>query len=174
MTIDGNQVRMARAVLRMDVRELAATAGFDKTTVVRVEAGESVRASTFVRLREALETAGAVFLPALDGVHGPAVALKWGVDLAEREREKAGQSGTGTDTSGLSSLAWDDDTAADDTDDHEPDELPPHVLEDRIYWAAHPEKWQRLSDGGKKVLLKMLRLSTLKPRLSGASDGAGA
>jgi hypothetical protein len=134
---------MARAALRMDVRALAVLAGFDKTTVVRVEAGESVRASTFERLRVALETAGVVFLPASDGVHSPGVALKWGVE------PKLGLT-HGSDTtckpdSGLHSRAWDDEFEDAATSEAELSEDDRQLLE-YIRTAPH------LSDRGRDIL----------------------
>jgi hypothetical protein len=85
--LHGVQVRMARCALRMEVRKLAALASVDKMTVVRIEGGESLRASTSARLRTALENAGIVFLPAVEGSHGPGIALKWGASLHSRSKQ---------------------------------------------------------------------------------------
>ena len=82
--ITGDQVRMARVGLRMEVRELAALAGFNKATIVRVEAGVIVRPSTVDRIRLVLEEAGVVFLPPVDGIHGGAVALRCGFSPTQR------------------------------------------------------------------------------------------
>ena len=60
--IDYRQVKMARSGLELSVRELAELSGLNKATIVRVEAGISVRESTLRAIQEALESAGAVFL----------------------------------------------------------------------------------------------------------------
>ena len=53
---------MARSGLGLSVRELAELAGVNKATIVRLEAGTSVRESTLEVVRQALESAGAEFL----------------------------------------------------------------------------------------------------------------
>ncbi len=53
---------MARSGLGLSVRELAELAGVNKATIVRLEAGTSVRDSTLGVVRQALESAGAEFL----------------------------------------------------------------------------------------------------------------
>ena len=47
-----------------------------RNTIVRIESGEALHGPG--RVQRALEDAGIVFLPAVEGMHGPAVALKWG------------------------------------------------------------------------------------------------
>ncbi len=59
--IDGRQVRMARQGLNLSVRQLAELAGLNKATIVRIEAGVSVRQATLQSVRAALETLGAEF-----------------------------------------------------------------------------------------------------------------
>ena len=56
------QVRMARGGLGISVRELARLSGVNKATIVRTEAGLTVRADTLAAIRSALEAAGAEFL----------------------------------------------------------------------------------------------------------------
>lgn len=72
------QFRAARAILGLTVRELAKVSGVHRNTVVRIESGEASHGPTMAAVQRALEDAGIVFLPASDGTHGPAVALKWG------------------------------------------------------------------------------------------------
>ncbi|RHZ98846.1 XRE family transcriptional regulator [Cereibacter sphaeroides] len=54
---------MARAAVRLGVRELAAAAGVSPDTVARLERGEELKASTVEAIRAALETAGVEFIP---------------------------------------------------------------------------------------------------------------
>ncbi len=66
-TIDHRLVRMARAGLGLSVRELAERSGLNKATIVRLEAGISVRGATLQAVRAALELCGAEFLTSSDG-----------------------------------------------------------------------------------------------------------
>ena len=54
---------MARAGLRISVRELAEMSGVTPNTVSRYENGKDAMASTLERIRAALETAGVEFIP---------------------------------------------------------------------------------------------------------------
>jgi transcriptional regulator with XRE-family HTH domain len=63
--ITADQIRAARALLRLDQSELARRAGVSLATLRRVEqSGEKARASTraAMSIRHALETAGAEFI----------------------------------------------------------------------------------------------------------------
>jgi transcriptional regulator with XRE-family HTH domain len=71
--MDGSQARMARAALKMSVRDLAAAAKVSPNTVTRVEAGLPVNNSTVAAIRAALEAAGVIFIDANGG--GPGVRL---------------------------------------------------------------------------------------------------
>ena len=72
-----DQIRAARAFLRISQGELAARAGVGIATIKRIEASTDVRgtAETFVRLQETLEEAGVEFI-AEDDTKGPGVRLK--------------------------------------------------------------------------------------------------
>ena len=59
--ITGSQARMARAGLRMGVREVAAAAKVSPATLSRVEADQPANASTLAAIRAALEAAGVEF-----------------------------------------------------------------------------------------------------------------
>lgn len=59
--ITGTQIRMARAALKIGVRELGELAGITANTIVRVESGADSYATTLTRLREALESKGVTF-----------------------------------------------------------------------------------------------------------------
>lgn len=74
--LHASQVRMARAALRISVRELAALSGVADSTILRFETGRGAILTTNVtRIQEALEDSGVVFLSA-DSNGGPGVRLK--------------------------------------------------------------------------------------------------
>jgi transcriptional regulator with XRE-family HTH domain len=56
------QARMARAALKLTVREFAALAGISHNTVVRIEADLPTNASTRFAIRAAFEKAGIEFI----------------------------------------------------------------------------------------------------------------
>lgn len=60
------QYKMARVGLDLTVRELAEIADVNKATVVRIEAGMSVREATAKAIRAQLEAKGARFLTDTD------------------------------------------------------------------------------------------------------------
>lgn len=72
--MNGNQARMARAALRLSVRELASLAQVSPNTVTRVEANLPVNHATTLAIQTALETAGVVFIQENGG--GAGVRLK--------------------------------------------------------------------------------------------------
>jgi transcriptional regulator with XRE-family HTH domain len=53
---------MARSAVGWGVRELAAAADVSPETIVRLEAGETLRARTVAAIRAALEAAGVEFI----------------------------------------------------------------------------------------------------------------
>jgi transcriptional regulator with XRE-family HTH domain len=55
------QCRMARAALRLSVRDLAKLAQVATGTITRLEAGEALQARTLADIRHALEKAGVEF-----------------------------------------------------------------------------------------------------------------
>ena len=57
---------MARVGLDLTVRELAKIANVNKATIVRIEAGMTVREATAKAVREQLEAKGARFLTDID------------------------------------------------------------------------------------------------------------
>ena len=72
MTAD--QARMARAALKLSVRDVAALAKVSPNTVTRVESGLPVNNSTLAAIRTALEAAGVIFVE--ENGEGPGVRLK--------------------------------------------------------------------------------------------------
>ncbi len=71
--ITGTQLRMARAALKLGVREVATAAKVSPATVTRVEADQPANASTLAAIRTALEAAGVEFIEENGG--GPGVRL---------------------------------------------------------------------------------------------------
>lgn len=72
--ITGAQIRMARAALKIGVRELAEAAGIAPMTVSRLENGQSGgHSDTLVKIQKALEIAGVIFVP--ENGAGPGVRL---------------------------------------------------------------------------------------------------
>jgi transcriptional regulator with XRE-family HTH domain len=67
---------MARAALKLGVRELAAMAEVSPNTVTRVEAGASANSATLGALQRALETAGIEFIAENGGGPGARLAKK--------------------------------------------------------------------------------------------------
>jgi len=61
MLINAVQCRMARAALKLSVRELAARAKVATDTITRFEAGKELKARTIEAVQHALEKAGVEF-----------------------------------------------------------------------------------------------------------------
>jgi transcriptional regulator with XRE-family HTH domain len=71
------QVRMARAALRLGVRDLAQIANVTPATVTRFETEKGgLQHSSAESIRKALEAAGVQFLDAGQVASGPGVAIK--------------------------------------------------------------------------------------------------
>ena len=68
--ITREQVRMARAALGWNVRELAAKAGVTANTVSRYENGADALGETLAKIRRALEEGGVVFIDENGGGSG--------------------------------------------------------------------------------------------------------
>ncbi len=80
--ITGDQIRMARAALRLGVRDLASLASVAPMTISRLENDQSGGyAETLRKVQTALEEAGIIFIDA-DG-EGPGVRLRKSLDAAE-------------------------------------------------------------------------------------------
>jgi DNA-binding XRE family transcriptional regulator len=72
--MDGSQLRMARAALKMGVRELGELAQVSPNTITRIEADLPSNPSTILAVRSALEKAGVIFVSENGG--GAGVRLK--------------------------------------------------------------------------------------------------
>jgi len=68
------QCKMARVALGLGIRELAQLAQVAPATVSRLEAGEELKPRTVDAIRQALETAGVIFIAENGG--GPGVRLR--------------------------------------------------------------------------------------------------
>ncbi|MBN9053547.1 MAG: transcriptional regulator [Shinella sp. 65-6] len=65
---------MARAALGLGVRELAELTGITANTISRIENGSDAKQSTITAIRQALESAGVIFIPS--NGNGPGVRLR--------------------------------------------------------------------------------------------------
>jgi transcriptional regulator with XRE-family HTH domain len=72
--ITGTQLRMARAALKLGVRDVAAVAKVSPATVTRIESDQPANASTLAAIRTALETAGIEFIE--ESGSGPGVRIR--------------------------------------------------------------------------------------------------
>lgn len=73
--IDAAQVRMARAALKISVRELSELSGVADSTILRFETAKgAILATNLGRIQSALEDAGILFV-ARDSAGGPGVRL---------------------------------------------------------------------------------------------------
>ena len=72
--VTGAQLRMARAALKLGVRDLAALAQVSPNTVTRIESDAPSNSSTISAIRRALETAGVIFVA--ENGEGSGVRLK--------------------------------------------------------------------------------------------------
>lgn len=129
-----DQIRMARALLRWSVRELAARARVNKAAVVRAENGGRMQAATHAKLQDALAAAGIVFIEAEDGVRGPTVALSC-MAIAAPALSEAGLE-----------EAYDDIDRMLDEGERE------RMLQ---YWSDK-ERWEALSDASRQALIKIM------------------
>ncbi|WP_049779298.1 helix-turn-helix domain-containing protein [Rhodomicrobium vannielii] len=128
MAITGDQLRMARAALKLTVRDLAEITGIDKSTIARAEAGGRAYYATMVKLQEALESNGVAFLDPTDE-RGAGVALKLGVEPSR----KSEATGTAQDEQGKGGLRA----------------LDPVLAK---FWTERPDKFARLSEDGRRAI----------------------
>lgn len=85
VTMNADQLRMARAALRLSVRDLAEMAGVTANTISRIENGSDAKASTISALRAALVAAGVKFIQENGG--GAGVRLAKAAPPASRSAE---------------------------------------------------------------------------------------
>ena len=125
MTAD--QLRMARALLRLSITDLAEIAGIDKMVIVRMEAGRRAQAATVVKLRKAIEERGVVFVGAIEPLIEPTVAMRYGTSRPGSSDESHNENGG-------------------------PEEVPVDRM--RSYWIDG-DRLGRLSACGQKVISKL-------------------
>jgi predicted transcriptional regulator len=70
------QCKMARVALGLGIRELAEMSQVAPATISRLEAGEELKPRTVDAIRQALESAGAIFVA--ENGEGPGVRLRKG------------------------------------------------------------------------------------------------
>ena len=141
----GEQLRMARALLRLGLRELAAKAEVSRAAIVRMDAGRGKpQVSTETKLQRALEAMGVLFIGALEPLHGPTVALRWGMEppAAAEDTETPGDD----EVSEIKARGWEEIDAALD------DELRDAMA---VYWAD-PVRWDALSEISRQTLAKTM------------------
>jgi transcriptional regulator with XRE-family HTH domain len=140
------QLRMARALLRLGIRELAEKAGVDKMVVQRLEAGRRAHSGTAGKVKAALEAMGIVFIGAVEPFYGPTVALRWGITPpSSAEGRLAGEDED--DEGSLDTTAWDE--CYGDLDAGQ-------IASMRRYWTD-ATRWSRLSVPSKKALSRIVR-----------------
>jgi transcriptional regulator with XRE-family HTH domain len=155
---------MARAALKLTVREVAELAGVDKSTIVRIEAGGRAYYQNMLRLQAVFEDAGIVFIEPQEGVGGAGVRYKLGFDPAKTGATQGTTTSQGDDKGGLDALGWDWDTSEHVVDD-EP--LPPldwtdDDKADQIeHWRSRPEAWTRLHEVSRQCLLRAMGVERL-------------
>lgn len=124
MTAD--QLRMARALLRLSITELAEIAGVDKMVIVRMEAGRRAQPTTIAKLRAALDAKGVAFLGPIEPFTEATVAMRFGTKAPDAT----------------------DETVENDGSD-------PTIDAMRGYWADG-QRWNRLSSSGQKAIARAL------------------
>jgi len=78
--MNAEQARMARALIKLGVRDVASKAGVTPNTISRIENGSDAKASTLAALREVYERLGVQFLDAGQAGQNPTVARRDGFD----------------------------------------------------------------------------------------------
>lgn len=154
-TITAGQCRAARALLGWSQRDLEVRAKVSRKAIADFEREVSTPYQRTIRdIVETLEAAGVVFQPAQDNLIGPGVALRWGVE-PKLDLGGEGEGAPSGGKKGLSSAPWDDGFEGDGGADHMPEE---DRISLRQYYTDHPERWAKLSEAGKAVLAKAIRL----------------
>lgn len=155
----GEQLRAARALLRLGTRDLAAISGVDKMAIVRAEAGRRSHSATVDKLRKALEDAGIVFLDGRNGEYEPTAALKWGVQPLGDASDEGADRGEGKTGHGLDARAWDEDFAEAAPPAPVDPDFPPLEISDEMREEVREYlKTADISPSGRAVLVRDFRL----------------
>jgi transcriptional regulator with XRE-family HTH domain len=163
--LSAGQLRAARALLRWEQATVAGRAKISVETIKRLERLEgplkAVKVSTIEAIQTAFEAAGVEFINPVEGVRGPGVCLKWGIESAKLEAA-SGEDQAGQGEGGLSanSCEW--------ADEDEPIiSLPPlsWTCQDREaqieHWRENSEKWAALHEVSRQALLQAMGVSAL-------------
>ncbi len=87
--MNSDQLRMARALLRLTIIDLAEISGVDKMAIVRFEAGRNPHAATVEKLRKTFNERGVIFIGAVDTCWEATVAMKHGMKPHRRNAGRA-------------------------------------------------------------------------------------
>ncbi len=154
LPLNPEMCRAARAILQWGQRELAARSKVALSTITSFELGtRQPYERTLEALRRAFEGAGLRFIDAVEGDHGPGVALKWGV--APPARQPGEDTATGEEGKGGLKASWDDIEGDADLDAllGEAPAPDPDMAE---YWRTAPDLWVSLSEGGRETLSRTM------------------
>ena len=107
--------------------------------------GGKPQAATEAKLQRALEAMGVLFIGALEPLHGPTVALRWGMEppAAAEDTETPGDD----EASEIKARGWEEIDAAID------DEVRATMA---VYWADSA-RWEALSEISRQTLTKTMR-----------------
>jgi transcriptional regulator with XRE-family HTH domain len=131
MLITPGQCRAARALLGWSQRDLEVKAKVSRKAIADFEREVSAPYARTIRdIVETLEAAGIEFQMPEEGVRGPGVGLKWGVEIALRSQDYGETEGRGE--GGIKALEGAEDMAA--------------------YWAERQELWASFSLLGRQAL----------------------
>lgn len=74
--MNSNQARMARALVKLGVREIASSAGVTPNTISRIENGSDAKQSTINAVRAVYENMGVKFLAAGDVTTSASICME--------------------------------------------------------------------------------------------------
>jgi len=154
MTITAQQSKAARAFLGWTQAELARSTRCAQSTVAAFESGVSALQPRIMEdLVDALKSAGVVFIDPVEGVHGPAVGLRW--DVAQSRQPGEGTAASEAGEGGLKA-AWDFEDEEDADLDALLGEEPAPNPDMAELWQADPQAWERLSQIGRETLSRSM------------------
>jgi transcriptional regulator with XRE-family HTH domain len=104
------QLRMARALLQLGMRELAEKAGVNKMSVQRMENGRRAHPPTVEKIKAALIEMGIIFIGAMEPLYEETVALRWGMEPPRVDDDQETDEDNQEDGD-IQSRAWDEEDA---------------------------------------------------------------
>lgn len=141
--ITAGQCRAARALLAWSQRDLEVKSGVSRLAIANFEREASTPyARTLRDIVSVFENAGVIFQEAQEGVIGPGVALKWGVE--SKACIATGEEGKDKSNSGLSAAQLDDNYSF-------LDEL--NLEQADLEWLEYIRNNPELSDNGRQILM---------------------